>query len=537
MVFEKSKSKKQKKEECIINCLPGDAIEQIFLKLPVSTLLTCTGVCKKWYDYIRDPLFAAAHLKHAPRCALLFFPQESIAKKLYPSDAIIFDETWSQSTCTVPVIGPNDFLCGTCNGLVCLYTKTSTIKIANLATGDYLHLEKPAKNLKGDHFSYYTFGFDPVTEEYKVTHFLNDHGNSSRQTFSVIQVYTFGSENWKDVHAPEALGLGDVKRSGVVNVSGAVYWLTEGNGSNSEIAVMSFDLSKETFTLIQVPEAAIGDSSHRCYWITEIDGKACIATAEVYRNVPRMLSGELQIWTLDNNNVEKRWSHKYSIQHAPNFLPGPHFFHGDKIIMQSRNCNLYSYELLGKNLEVTKKLSSRVGLLDFSPYKPQNMQSFICVKSLVRLDAYEKVSIMHRPKRRDGWELKKWEVWERELSSTKDLFSTIHKTELVISELAHLVAMKINRMQHQLPDEMQCWCAEIIQKLQHGPHTPLQPMSSRRLNWVEHKRTLEQLPIRVENLRHKTKAIAQAREKIFSLLDTCMLDQCASGSNADISAQ
>jgi hypothetical protein len=29
-------------------------------------------------------------------------------------------------------------------------------------------------------------------------------------------------------------------------------------------------------------------------------------------------------------------------------------------------------------------------------------------------------------------------------------------------------------------------------------------MSSRRLNWVEHKRILEQLPVRVENLKYKT---------------------------------
>lgn len=247
MVYEKSESKKQTKEECIINCLPGDLIDQILLKLPVSTLLTCTGVCKKWYECIRDPIFTAAHLQHAPRCALLFFPQESVAKKLFPSDAIIFDETWSHSTYTVPVIGPNDFLCGTCNGLLCLYTKTSTLKIANLATGDCLRLEKPAKNLKGDHFSYYTFGFDPVAKEYKVTHFLDDHCNYSRRTFSVIQVYTLGSENWKDVRAPEALSLASVKKSGVVNVNGAVYWLIEDNGANSKLAVMSFDLSKEIF--------------------------------------------------------------------------------------------------------------------------------------------------------------------------------------------------------------------------------------------------------------------------------------------------
>lgn len=433
MVYGQSKSKKQTQEECIINCLPGELIDQILLKLPVSILLTCTGVCKKWYNCIKDPLFATAHLQHAPWCALFFFPQESVAKKLFPSEAIIFDENWSHSTCTVPIIGPNDYLSGTCNGLVCLYTKTSTIKIANLATGDCLHIEKPAKNLKGDHFSYYTFGFDPDTKEYKVTHFLIDHCDNSRKTFRVIQVYTLGSENWKDVHAPEALSLSSVKTSGVVNVNGAVYWLNEGNGANSKFAVMSFNLGKEIFTQIQVPEAAIGDdSSRRCYRITEIDGQACIATAEVYRRMPRMIFGDLQIWAFDNNNVEKKWSHKYSIKHTPNFLPGPHFIYRDKIIMLSGICNLYSYELLGKNLEINKKVRSRV-LLDFSPHKPQNVQSFVCVKSLVQLDAYKKVGMMHRPKQRDGWELKRWEVWEDEISNTKNLCNTIHQTELKIA--------------------------------------------------------------------------------------------------------
>uniref|UniRef100_A0A0A9F5H6 F-box domain-containing protein n=1 Tax=Arundo donax TaxID=35708 RepID=A0A0A9F5H6_ARUDO len=177
MVSEEAKSKKRREEDCIINCLPSDLIERIFFRLPVRILLRCVEVCKQWYTFIRDPQFVTAHLKQAPRCALLFFPEESVLGKLFPSDAIIFDEAWSQSTLALPVIGPDDFLCGSCNGLLCLYTKTSTIKIANLVTGECLHLDKPVKSLKGDHFSFYCFGFHPVTKEYKVTHFLDEHQN------------------------------------------------------------------------------------------------------------------------------------------------------------------------------------------------------------------------------------------------------------------------------------------------------------------------------------------------------------------------
>jgi hypothetical protein len=220
MASEETKSKKKKEEECIINGLPSHLVERIFLRLSVSTLLRCTEVCKQWHKVIRDPQFITAHLEHAPRCALLFFPQESVQGKTYPSDAIVFDEGWSQSAVAVPVIGPDDFLCDSCNGLLCLYTKASTIKIANLATGECLHLDKPIKNLKGDHFSFYRFGFHPVTKEYKVTHFLGEHQNTSQGTFNVIQVYTLGSDKWKDVRSSEDLSLSCVKNSGVVNTDG-----------------------------------------------------------------------------------------------------------------------------------------------------------------------------------------------------------------------------------------------------------------------------------------------------------------------------
>ena len=247
MASEEIKSKKQRNDDCIINSLPGDLIERIFLKLPVSTLLRCTGVCEQWHKIIRDPQFVTSHLQHAPRYALLFIPQESVLGEPHPADAILIDEALSPSTYAVPVIGPDDFLCGSCNGLLCLYTKSSTLKIANLATGECLHLEKPAKNVKGDHFSFYNFGFHPVTKEYKITHFLGDCINGrphNKDRFNIIQVYTLGDEKWKDIRTPEALSLISVRNSGVVNVDGKMYWLTEDMSASWQHAVMSFDISE-----------------------------------------------------------------------------------------------------------------------------------------------------------------------------------------------------------------------------------------------------------------------------------------------------
>uniref|UniRef100_A0A453L2K0 F-box domain-containing protein n=1 Tax=Aegilops tauschii subsp. strangulata TaxID=200361 RepID=A0A453L2K0_AEGTS len=292
---EETKPKKQKDEERIINGLPGELIERIFLKLPVSTLLRCTGVCKEWHKIIRDPQFVTSHLQDAPQCAFLFFPQESISGKLYPADAILIDETWSQSACAVPVVGPGDSLCGSCNGLLCLYTKSSTLKIANLATGECLHLDKPVKNLRGDYFLY-NFGFHPVTKEYKIIHFLGDsvegHPLHNNSRFRVVQVYTLGDDKWRDIKTPEALSLNCVKNSGAVNIGGTMYWLTEDMVATWQHAVMTFDLSEENFARIQLPATVLEDSAGdgpRRYWVREIDGKICIATAQTCSFQPRRL--------------------------------------------------------------------------------------------------------------------------------------------------------------------------------------------------------------------------------------------------------
>jgi hypothetical protein len=72
MVSEKVSSKRQINEESFIYSLPGELIERVFLRLPVSTSLMCVGVCKPWQDLIQDSQFVTLHLKHASSFAFLF---------------------------------------------------------------------------------------------------------------------------------------------------------------------------------------------------------------------------------------------------------------------------------------------------------------------------------------------------------------------------------------------------------------------------------------------------------------------------------
>ncbi|XP_047049679.1 F-box protein CPR1-like isoform X2 [Lolium rigidum] len=537
MVTGETSSKRQINEECIINCLPVDLIERIFFRLPVSTLLRCAGVCKHWYNFIRDPLFVASHLQNAHRYALMFFPQGLVSGEPHPSDAILIDEAWSLSTYAVPVIGPDDLLFGSCNGLLGLYTKTSTIKIANFATGECMHLAKPGKNMRGDHFTFYSFGFHPVTKEYKITHFLGDcvEGRPrNKDKFSIIQVYTLGDEKWKDIPTPEALSLNTVRNSGVVNVNGTMYSLTENMIASWQHAVMSFDLREESFAIIALP-AAREDHDHygpRKFWIRDIDGKLCMVTAQTRRYDARSLVGELQIWTLDNM-AEQRWSQKYNIKNPPNYIPGPHFVHWDRILTQLSSSDVDSYELIGENIEIS--FSKMEELLDVSPRKLYNMQSYICVKSLVCLDVYKKASIVRRPKQQVGWQLKKWEAWEHNLRELEKLWGHSQKQEHHLSEIAE----KIVKKYQPFTDKFHAISENLLtirnQVLQHKPENLNQPRFPRRLNLVAQERDREELSSRVSKISDSIEAISQAQDNISSILRSHMLDQGKSTANVSSS--
>jgi hypothetical protein len=97
------------------------------------------------------------------------------------------------------------------------------------------------------------------------------------------------------------------------------------------------------------------------------------------------------------------------------------------LLTQCRDGNLYSYELLKE--DVKSEVLKMAKLFDFSPRKPDKMQSYICVKSLVRLDVYKTAGIVRRTNKRDDWGLKKWEAWQHGLSKIEELWSRIHQQE------------------------------------------------------------------------------------------------------------
>ncbi|KAL6656201.1 hypothetical protein ACP70R_007027 [Stipagrostis hirtigluma subsp. patula] len=292
--------------------IPPDVIEEILLRLPARSLLRLRIVCKQWCNMISNPRFIMEHAYRAPEHLLLYLPKVEIppSKTLIPCRATFIDEKWSLSGFAASHMDPDSRFFASCNGLLCFY-KTYTLKITNPATGQSLHLSKPDSILLYDFHYLYSFGYVPVTGEYKLVHFLRElqrYKSGQPFHFDTIQVYTLGDDKWRDIRNPIPCCMVNL---GVVNVDGAMYWLTEDDGTSCGMAVVSFDLRDETFTTIQLPPLDVKDPAscavpRIAYYMSEIDGKVCIVTIPYRSHVPRWrrynaeLSGRMGIWALES---------------------------------------------------------------------------------------------------------------------------------------------------------------------------------------------------------------------------------------------
>lgn len=260
-----------------------------------------------------------------------------------------------------------------------------------------------------------------------------------------------------------------------------------------------------------------------------------MVTIQSSHYLTRRLHGKLLIWTLDDKTGQ-RWSQKYNIQYSTYYILGPNLVHRDKIMLQRRDCKLYSYELLGDDFET--KLCKVMKLLDFRPHKPDNMKSYVCVKSLVSLDEYKKAGIVRIPRQREGWKLKRWEAWEHKRRNKEEMWNNIYELERERMEFSQNMALRLKLLLPRIPDEVtrQQTSLKISQII---PYFPDQKARSlRRLNFVEQKRDFDDLDARMDKYKDICEAISQTMDIIFSTLQSCIQVQMGTScSNAGIISQ
>ncbi|KAM3693894.1 hypothetical protein ACJW31_07G019300 [Castanea mollissima] len=266
-----------------LDSLPHEILTNVFLRLPIKSIVKCTAVCKTWKSLIQNPTFISNHLHHSSnnnnnnnKHPLLLFRLCSSEKEHY---VLHFDnQDFNEYTRfdDFPFQGPSFDgifnVVGTCNGLIFLaddlYGYLCKFFLWNPCVRKFVKL--PIPNITffshGGYDATVGFGFDSKTNDYKVVRFvtLKEKGQKGKSP-PEVEVYSLSTGKWRMVTALPPIGAARGREQEAF-VNGALHWVALRKTGNKFLNfVMVFDLGDEVFREIALPK--LSDKNGDEYWV------------------------------------------------------------------------------------------------------------------------------------------------------------------------------------------------------------------------------------------------------------------------------
>ncbi|CAN6902037.1 unnamed protein product [Brassica oleracea] len=334
--------KRRRRNEKLVTApssLPNDAIEEIFLRLPVKALIRLKSLSKQWRVAIESLSFAERHLKIAEQHRVVHPKVMVITDEKEPGwtlrpDTDIGFRTFcleSGSTLSFSLINfPQGFFHCTfvsenCDGLFCIHSPQShSVYVVNPATR-WLRQLPPSRFQISMHKFYPTreewrftdslfhLAFVKAAAGYKLVWLYNCENYNADASFpsegvTKCEVFDFRANTWRYLSCTPSYRIFYNQKPAYAN--GSVYWLTE--PYNARIEVVAFDIQTETFRLLPNIILAIADSDPNHIDMCSLDNHLCMSKREHVTMIQ-------DIWRLKPS--EDTWEKIFSIDliscHSP----------------------------------------------------------------------------------------------------------------------------------------------------------------------------------------------------------------------------
>ncbi|KAJ9551939.1 hypothetical protein OSB04_015984 [Centaurea solstitialis] len=299
----------------IENLVEGVMVD-ILLRLPVTTVVHCKCVCKKWHNLVNSSYFINLHLSRSPVGFMVYHDQHildgatsGILKWVEIEDGLDHHSlhhepllNFDLGGCLAAHVHSNIFIpVGSVNGLICIWKRfAGNMYICNPITREYLTLHRQQSHRDGYVLIIYNFGINSLTREYKVLRFFRGGLPPYPPTLEA-EVYTLGTSEWRSLgQVPYRIGGG---RGPFLNS----YFHWEVYQEDAPGSILTFDLDKETFQLFPSPPSEPGAMQENTGNLGVFNGCLCrLGTYDFH----------LTIWVMKQYGIKESWHKELVITQA-----------------------------------------------------------------------------------------------------------------------------------------------------------------------------------------------------------------------------
>ncbi|KAJ1263887.1 hypothetical protein BS78_09G220500 [Paspalum vaginatum] len=382
----------------IVAALPDEIMTDVFLRLPIKSILRFRAVCRSCDALLSSDEFCTLHM-----AATEVAPTPP--KLMFISPTTKFDST---AVYSCSLLGLEDDLlftldnaCGNfvdvapapCRGLTLLYDAVApAYYVCNAATRAVTRLP-PCQDVP---CATAGLGFDTRTKEYKVVRLR--HGNQEQHLF--CEVYTLGSDHgdhWRPVAGGVPFRFSKFAYSAIENavhykmqplfLDGFLHWVINHSffAEVPRAGVLSFSLTSETFSWVRSPPFFVSSQVH----LVELDSHLCMVR-DLRSNLPA--GGLLEIWKLkDYNSGDWSLNHRIDLaEHMSRDFLEPRVvkvigsFGNNKsskrIIIATSKHKVFAYDPMSKTSET---IHSTMAIQSSDQVEPSDIRFSLLTQSLV----------------------------------------------------------------------------------------------------------------------------------------------------------